>query len=125
MLISSWIMLGWWLANLSGDLFGLIYPQHYIRVRYEDLTRSTAKELRMLLERLVPVAHGNLNGAIACDNRHQLHGNKVRLRHLSAADVRQDLTWRSEMPAKYSKFLLPIGSVLGLRYGYGKRLSVE
>ena len=36
----SWMVVGWCLANLSSDLFGHIYPRHYVCIRYEDLDLS-------------------------------------------------------------------------------------
>jgi hypothetical protein len=116
----SWTVLGWWLANLSCDLFGLIYPRHYLRLRYEDLVRSTPDEVRMLLERLLPGASWPSSDVIAYDNRHQLHGNKVRLRQLTFADIKEDLKWKSEMPPEYARVVLPLSWLLRSRYGYGR-----
>jgi hypothetical protein len=121
----SWIVLGWCLANLSCDLFGLIYPRHYLRVRYEDLAHSPAEELRKLFERLLPDARWSPGDAGACDNRHQLHGNKVRLRQITIDEVKVDLKWKLEMPPEYSRIVRPLSYLLRLRYGYSKsRLDV-
>jgi hypothetical protein len=115
----SWTVLGWWLANLSCDLFGLIYPRHYLRLRYEDLVRSPQDEIRTLLERLLSGASCPSSDVIAYDNRHQLHGNKVRLRQLTFAVVKEDLKWKSEMPPEYARVVSPLSWFLRSRYGYG------
>ena len=114
----GWVVLGWWLANLSCDLFGMIYPRHYLRLRYEDLAHSPAEALRTLFERLLPGTRWCSDEIGTRDNRHQLYGNKIRLRPLSIADVREDLKWKFEMPAEYSRIVLLLSYLLRLRYGY-------
>jgi hypothetical protein len=114
----SWMVVGWYLANLSSDLFGLIYPYHYVRIRYEDLAREPAKTLDKLFERLLPGAHWSGEGIGGRDNRHQLHGNKARLRHIPLEDVKEDLKWKAEMPIAYSKIISRLSHLFRLRYGY-------
>ena len=38
-------VLAWSVANLSCELFGLIYPRQYVRLRYEDLVSSPREAL--------------------------------------------------------------------------------
>ena len=114
----SWVILGWWVANLSCELFGLLYPHHYVRLRYEDFAHSPAEALRMLFEKLLPVTGGCSDGAGARDNRHQLFGNRLRSRHISIDDVKEDLKWKSEMPLEYHKPIIYLSYLLRLRYGY-------
>lgn len=116
----SWMVVAWYLANLSCEVFGLIYPRHYVRVRYEDLTHSPAEKLRTLFERLLPDGRWHSGDAGARDNRHQLHGNKVRLRQITIDDVKEDLKWKLEMPPQYSRIVGPLSYLLRLRYGYGR-----
>jgi hypothetical protein len=118
MLRCSWIVLGWWLANLSCDLFGIIYPRHYVRLRYEDLARSPAEALGTLFERLLPDVRWGSDGSGGRDNRHQLYGNKIRRRHITIEHVQEDLKWKVEMPSEYSRVVLPLSYLLRLRYGY-------
>jgi hypothetical protein len=113
----AWIVVGWWLANLACDLFGLIHPRDYLRLRYEDLVRAPEGELRKLSRLLLPDVDWGTDAAVA-DNRHQLHGNKVRLRQLTVADVREDLKWRHEMPSAYARIVLVLTWPLRWRYGY-------
>src|SRR5262245_5883035 len=120
-----WVVVGWYLANLSSDLFGLIYPRHYVRVRYENLAREPAKILNKLFERLLPGAHWSAAGVGCRDNRHQLHGNKARLRHIPIEDVKEDLKWKVEMPSEYSKVVLPLSYLMRLRYGYSQTRVVD
>jgi hypothetical protein len=115
----SWMVVGWYLANLSSEVFGLIYPRQYLRVRYEDLVREPAKTLKTLFNRLLPVAHWSAEGVGGCDNRHQLHGNKARLRHIPIEKVKEDLNWKSEMPIAYSKIVSRLSHLFRSRYGYG------
>jgi hypothetical protein len=114
----TWIVIGWYLANLSSDLFGLFYPRHYLRIRYEDLARQPAKTLDTLFERLLPGALWRAEDIGARDNRHQLHGNRSRLRYIPIEDVTEDLKWKSEMPLAYSKLVSRLSHLFRLRYGY-------
>ena len=118
MLRCSWVILGWSLANLSCEIFGLIHPRHYVRLRYEDLVRSPQEELGSLLRQLLPKASWRPDEEDAPDNRHQLQGNKVRLRQLTTREVKEDLKWKREMPPQYSRIILPLSYLLRLRYGY-------
>ena len=117
---SAWTAIGWGMANLACELFGLIYPRNYVRIRYEDLTGSAEDERRRLLQLLLPPGDPR-NQSAANDNRHQLHGNKVRMRHLTVADVREDQAWRQDMPPDYARIVLAVSWPLRLRYGYAER----
>jgi sulfotransferase family protein len=114
----SWTMLGWWLANLSCELFGMIYSCHYVRLRYEDIVHSPPETLCSLFETLLPNVRWRPGDIDFYDNRHQLHGNKTRRRIKSVEDVKEDLKWKVEMPSEYSKVVLPLSYLLRLRYGY-------
>jgi hypothetical protein len=120
----SWMVVGWYLANLSSELFGLIYSRHYVRIRYEDLVREPAKTLSALFVRLLPGADWSAEGLGARDNRHQLHGNKARRRHILIEDVKEDLRWKPEMPPEYLRVVHTLSYLLRLRYGYSKRPSI-
>ena len=89
-----------------------------MRVRYEDLARSPAAVLQDLYERLLPNIRWNLDEIGASNNRHQLHGNTIRFRELSLALVREDLSWKTEMPEGYLRFVMPVSYYLRRRYGY-------
>ena len=115
----SWVVLGWWLANLSCDLFGIIHPRQYLRLRYEDLVRNPNETLRSLFEKLLPEARWDYGGASVRDNRHQLHGNNVRYQNIAIGDLKEDLKWQSEMPPEYSRVVSPLSYLLRVRYGYG------
>lgn len=111
-------MIGWSLANLSCELFGLLYPNGYVRVHYEDLTHSPAGVLEALYQKLLPNVKWNINEIGTSGNRHQLHGNAMRYRPLSVAEIRQDLSWIADMPQKYLRVIMPISYPLRRRYGY-------
>ena len=114
----GWIVFGWWVANLSCDLFGTIYPRNYVRLRYEDLARSPVEALRTLFERVLSDVCWRCDDPCPRDNRHQLYGNNVRLRSVTVADVKEDLKWKFEMPSEYSRLVLSLSYLLRLRYGY-------
>src|SRR5262245_34818941 len=111
-------VLGWWLANLSCELFGMIYPARYVRLRYEDLVHSPTETLRGLLEKLLPNVPWNSDGVGAWDNRHQLYGNNIRYQIIAVEDVKEDFKWQIEMPPEYSRVILALSYLLRLRYGY-------
>jgi hypothetical protein len=108
----------WSVANLSCELFGLLYPRHYLRLRYEDLVRSPGEALPSLFERILPTVRWNFSESVTFDNRHQLHGNSIRRKQLALADVKEDLSWQSEMPAAYARLIHTLSSPLRWRYGY-------
>jgi hypothetical protein len=112
----SWTALSWLMANLSCEVYRLIYPGHYVRVRYEDLSRSPAEVLTKVFETLVPDLTWELHESH--ENRHQLFGNDVRHRHVGLENVKEDLTWKSDMPPEYSRAVWALSYPLRLRYGY-------
>ena len=115
----SWVVLGWWLANLSCDLFGMIYPRQYLRLRYEDLVHFPIETLRSLFAKLLPDVRWDYGEAGVRNNRHQLHGNNVRYQNIAIDDLKEDLKWKSEMPPEYSRVVSPLSYFLRVRYGYG------
>ena len=117
-LLGIWTALAWSVANLSCELLGLIHPHAYVRVRYEDLAQSPAAVLQSLYAKLLPNVQWNLDEIGTSNNRHQLHGNAMRFRQLSVAEVREDLSWKTEMPEDYLRFVMPISYLLRRRYGY-------
>jgi hypothetical protein len=112
------LVLSWSIANLSCELFRLLYPRHYARLRYEDLVHSPEEVLRMLFEKVLPGIGWSFDGASARDNRHQLYGNSVKHHQLAITDVNEDLKWKSEMPPEYSRMVLALSFLLRWRYGY-------
>ena len=109
--------LGWWAANLSCELFGRLYPEQYQRVRYEDLARSHAAILDGLFAKLAPGKPATAAGAQAAINRHQLYGNSARYRD-PTANIREDVRWKSRMPAAQQTLVAALAWPLRLRYGY-------
>jgi hypothetical protein len=123
MLRCGWVVLGWGLANLSCELFGMIYRKQYLRLRYEDLARSPAEALATLFAKLLPHVRWEADEAGATDNRHQLQGNRIRFREIAIEDVKEDLSWRAEMPPKYSRFVRALSCLLRLKYGYSSDVA--
>ena len=89
---------GWLVANLACELFGWLYPEQYLRLRYEDLAQAPREVLRELLQRLLPERVIDLSREDDGDNRHQLFGNRLRRRSISLAEVRVDDAWREHLP---------------------------
>jgi hypothetical protein len=114
----GWAVLAWSVANLSCEIFGVIYPGQYVRLRYEDLVHSPAETLTALFEQILPGVPWSFIGAGNDDNRHQLYGNSVKHHQLTIADVKEDLKWQSEMPPEYCRVILALSYLFRLRYGY-------
>ena len=108
----------WSIANLSCELFGLLYPRQYVRLRYEDLVHSPTEVLHSLLKDVLPAVTWSFDDANTSDNRHQLHGNSVKRHQLAITDVKEDLKWQSEMPPEYSRAVSALSYLLRVRYGY-------
>ena len=108
----------WSLANLGCELFGLMYPRQYVRLRYEDLVSSPAETLNALFDKILPGVTWSFADANTKENRHQLYGNSVKHHQLTIADVKEDLKWKVEMPPEYSRVVLALSSLLRWRYGY-------
>jgi len=111
-------VLAWSVANLSCELFGLMYSRQYVRVRYEDLVHAPTETLRTLFERILPDIRWSFGEVGTLDNRHQLYGNSVKHHQLAIEDVKEDLKWKSEMPPEYFRVILALSSLLRWRYGY-------
>ena len=107
-------VLSWWVANLSSELFGRMYPEQYIRVGYEDLARSP----REVVSRLLPDADCRFEALEAPKNRHQLYGNRIRSRTLSLESVKEDAAWKTDMPTAIRRLAYILSWPLCLRYGY-------
>jgi hypothetical protein len=110
--------LGWWIANLACERFGRLYPDRYLRLRYEDLACSPAGAMRDLFAKLVPQSEWPAEGIGANDNRHQLYGNRMRSASLSLAEVKEDTGWRRDMPDVYRSLVSALTAPLRRRYGY-------
>lgn len=114
----GWTVLGWSLANLSCELYRLIYPGQYVHIRYEDLAREPGVELQALFTRVLPGVCWCFGGVRGGDNRHQLYGNSVRYLPLTIEDIKEDLKWKTEMPRECARAALFLSFPLRLRYGY-------
>lgn len=115
---SSAAACGWTVANLACELFGRWHPDHYVRLRYEDLANSPSEVMQDLFAKLLPAATWRPEEIGTCDNRHQLYGNRMRSRSLSLAGIKEDKGWKSDMPRAYRSLVLPLTWPLRKRYGY-------
>ena len=110
--------IGWYLANLGCEFFRLFYSAQYVRVRYEDLARSPDEVLQKLFSRLLPDIPWDPEAIGNNNNRHQLHGNRMRKRQLSIRTVQEDIRWRNEMPLSYRRLVATLSWLLRSRYRY-------
>jgi hypothetical protein len=117
-LLAIWTIVGWSAANLSCEVFRLLHPYAYVRVRYEDLARSPRAVLKEIYEKVLPNVRWDIAALGINDNRHQLHGNAMRYYPLSVADVNEDLSWKINVPQPVLRFIMPVSYPLRRRYGY-------
>jgi hypothetical protein len=114
-------VLGWLAANLACEIFGLLHSKRYIRVRYEDLVRTPQTVLEPIFGR-VGLQPASLDHLGASDNRrHQLHGNKMRRKPLSLADLKEDVAWKTEMPRLHRWLAAGLSWPLLARYRYFRK----
>jgi hypothetical protein len=110
--------LGWWIANLSCELFGWFFPGQYLRSRYEDFSRFPRTELRKLFALVSSDHDWQLTEIGINNNRHQLYGNRMRWQRLLFLDVRPDIAWKSEMPRGYRRLVDTLTWPLRAKYRY-------
>jgi hypothetical protein len=48
----------------------------------------------------------------------------MRKQHLSVNDIKEDDAWRTRLPARYRRVIMPIAWILYHRYGYQARSSL-
>lgn len=110
--------LGWWIANLSCELFGWLYREQYLRIQYENVARCPRTALYTLFNVISPELELRLTEIGANDNRHQLYGNRMRRRQLLFSNIRLDVRWKSEMPSGYRRLTGALTWPLRARYYY-------
>jgi hypothetical protein len=112
--------LGWTHANLACEMFGRLYPDRYLRVRYEDLVQAPLQVIEQILNRVSLKAPLSLDPAETRDNRHQLYGNAMRFKIVSLAELKEDVAWKTEMPRTYWGLAAGLTWPLRRRYDYGR-----
>ena len=110
--------LGWWIANLACERFGRLYPDRYLRLRYEDLACSPAETLRRVFAEILPGTEWRPDNIGGSGNRHQLYGNRMRSASLSLVEVKEDTGWTRDMPRVYRSLVSALTAPLRRRYGY-------
>lgn len=108
---------GWMFANLACEAFGLMHPKQYLRLRYEDVVDAPQDVLAPVFGK-VALSPSSLESLAKYDNRHQLHGNRMRFKLMSVADLKQDLAWKSKMSRSFRWLILVLSWPLIARYGY-------
>jgi hypothetical protein len=114
----SWATLGWSVANIACEFFGWKYPDHCLRVRYEDLAYCPREVMTSLFQQLLSDAEWRCDNIGTSDNRHQLYGNRMRSQKLSFVDIKEDAAWRTATPQASRRLIDWFSSALRDRYGY-------
>ena len=109
---------GWLYANLACEAYALIYRKQYLRLRYEDIVEAPRQVLAPLFGRVALAS--NLENLEKYDNRHQLHGNRMRRKLITLKDLRQDVAWKTKMPWSFRWLIALMSWPLAARYGYFK-----
>jgi len=117
-LLSAKTALGWCYANAASELFRRRFPEQYTRVLYEDLAADPHVVVPAVLDRILPSAKWSSDAIGLEDNRHQLHGNRMRWKPLKVDDIRVDNEWKSAMPTRLCRLVGSISWPLRVRYGY-------
>jgi hypothetical protein len=110
-------ILGWLGANLACEVFGLLHPSRYLRIRYEDIVRAPELTLPSVFD-AAALQPWRPDQAGSNDNRHQLHGNRIRRKPLLLATLKEDLAWKAQMPGLFRSLTIVLTMPLFLKYGY-------
>jgi hypothetical protein len=110
--------IGWWVANISCELFGWLYSSQYLRIHYEHIACSPHIGLRELFGLVSPGVMLRFTEIGASDNRHQIYGNRLIRQRLLLSDVRLDDRWKFEMASGYRCLAGALTWPLRRRYGY-------
>jgi hypothetical protein len=108
---------GWMSANIACEAFRLLHPNQYLRLRYEEIVSAPQAMLAPIFGR-VALEASTLEHLARSDNRHQLHGNRMRREPLSLANLKEDVAWKTEMPRMYRRLVVALSWPLIARYGY-------
>jgi len=112
-------VVGWTVANLACEVFGVRHPDRYLRVRYEDLVRAPVKVLEDVFAKVSLDPPPTLEQNAAVRNRHQLYGNAMRFGTVSPAELKEDTAWKTAMPKGYRRLVGSLCWPFCLRYDYG------
>jgi hypothetical protein len=109
---------GWNMANLTCEIYGRLYPDQYMRVRYEDLVSSPQSLLQNVFAGLLPDVSAQFDDMDAHSNRHQLRGNPMRHDAITFASVRNDSRWATEIPRRHRWLVACLTWPLRAKYDY-------
>lgn len=112
----------WDLWNVSAERLWGGRPGHYVRVRYEDVTRAPAETLTDALQRLGFDAQvtTTIDGALPVDVAHTVAGNPGRMTSGAVAISRDD-EWVTRMPTARRALVTVSTAPLLHHYGYPMR----
>jgi hypothetical protein len=110
--------MGWLVANAACEVFGWMYPDQYVRVRYEELSRSPREVMSNLFRDILLDGEYRSECIGSVDNRHQLCGNRMRSQKLSFAEIKEDDDWRNAARPVYLSLVSLLSWSLRGRYDY-------
>ena len=108
---------GWLGANLACEAFRLFHPNQYLRIRYEDIVRAPQTTLPSIFK-AAALHPASSRQEPATDNRHQLHGNRVRHQPVVLGTLKEDLAWKARMPWSSRWLIVMLTAPLFLKYSF-------
>jgi hypothetical protein len=108
---------GWLGANIACEVFRLLHPSRYLRIRYEDIVSAPELILPSLFD-AAGLQSWRPNQPGSNDNRHQLYGNRIRREPLLLATIKEDVAWKAKMPRFFRALAVILTIPFFLKYGY-------
>ncbi|WP_171173137.1 sulfotransferase [Ruegeria sp. HKCCD8929] len=117
---AAWTAMRWMQYNYYSErLAKKVGPQRSVRVRYEDFVASPGEQLERI-GKMTGVDTGNLVEMVRSGQafvpQHQVAGNRIRMG--GPLKLRNDITWKGEIPDSMKRQVEIIAAPLLRRYGY-------
>ena len=112
--------LTWLDQNLRAEILGKLFPQNYLKLKYEDFVQEPEKTFSSILNLVgekttqSPFKNGH---TIYLKTDHSVAGNPVRFKS-GTVDLFLDEEWKKSMTAREKKIVTSITWPLLNRYGY-------
>jgi len=115
--------LHWPIANMVAQAYQHAYPEHYLRIRYEDFVASPAAVMRSLSDFLemdlsaqAALVDQMRTQALVLPRTHQVSGNRLRFR--DQFKIRGDFSWRTSLQGHQRLLAWVCAGFVAQRYGY-------
>ena len=113
--------LSWRLANRAAEAFGSVYPDSYLRLRYEDFTADPPPSSTASVHSSDSTSHRRsqtLEHGRPFPRVHQVAGNRMRGKEIIS--LRPDLGWERELPRRYRALFRLLNGRMARGYGYSE-----